>query len=228
MTMASRRENVSPLVHRLPLEACWCVCLCVCTRMCVCVRASMWASHGTFCHAGSTCHAAQAGSSPLCVAWMDERWRGWAVSPLGATAPPPPPPSPCGVPPAHSQEQPSVLALLNSVPPLFRLLLSALNSARRVKAGRDGFILIGACMLTCIDRAAASAAAFLSCRSGRRGNQFLSSPAPGARTLQHFPSYQTGFRLQQWRKNNNNNTAGLTWSNKTILTVSPEVLKALF
>lgn len=99
--------------------------------------------------------------------------------------------------PEHSQEQPSVLALLNSVPPLFRLLLSALNSARRVKAGRDGFILIGACMLTCIDRAAASAAASLSCRSGRRGNQFLSSPAPGARTLQHFPSYQTGFRLQQ-------------------------------
>lgn len=36
MTMASHRENVSPLVHRLPLEACWCVCLCVCTRMCVC------------------------------------------------------------------------------------------------------------------------------------------------------------------------------------------------
>lgn len=129
-------------------------------------------------------------------------WPGWMSTGVDEPCLPwvlphllPPPTSPCGVPPAHSQEQASVLTLLKFCASTF----SAATFKQRTQCqSGTRWIYFNWYMHVNIHRSS------LSCLGGHfpivpigEGGEINFSLAPFVRTLQHFLSYQTGFRLQQ-------------------------------
>lgn len=163
MAIASRRENMSPLVHRLPLESGWCVWTCASEHVSV-----SW--YILSCRLHLSCSAGGLLSS-LCG--LD----GWAPAWMSRVSPG-----------CYRTSSPTYVSLRSSTRTFSRTSLCShsfkilrlhffgcyLNSARSVKAGRDGFILIGTRMLTYIDRAlAALAATFPLCQLVKEGKSIF-------------------------------------------------------